>query len=101
MLVFRKKVPKKKTELVLQDQKETIEGTVGMLDGNIRVMVHDFFTPQPIVGNHHPYLRPFGKRVFTIHRSTRMLPALSPSRLGGRQRSRNLPESQSSNENRV
>lgn len=48
--IFRKRFTHVEGELVLQDQRETIERTEGAIDVGIKTMVHDFFTKQPVEG---------------------------------------------------
>lgn len=70
--IFHTKFPHVKS-LVLQDQAETIERVEGNGEGKFKVMVHDFFTPQPIKGtydlpNHTtpPNTQP-GARAYYLH----------------------------------
>lgn len=52
---FHKKIPTLPGQLVLQDRASVLENEeVKGLDDKIKVMEHDFFTPQPIKGDPRP-----------------------------------------------
>ena len=46
---LRKRYPAVKGRMILQDQQQTIEHAVSV-DPGMEAMVHDFFTPQPVIG---------------------------------------------------
>ena len=56
LAAFRAQYPQLLGKLVLQDLPETIDAAKGLPEG-IVTMVHDFFTPQPVIGAKVYYLR--------------------------------------------
>jgi demethylsterigmatocystin 6-O-methyltransferase len=47
---FRKRYPQTTGKLIVQDQTPVIAAAQGKVDESIELMVHDFFTPQPVEG---------------------------------------------------
>lgn len=53
---LRTKHPTLPGQLILQDQPDVLKEATG-LDPSIKIMEHDFFTPQPVKGSLTPYRR--------------------------------------------
>lgn len=63
---FRRRLPNVKGDLVPQDQEEPIEmAEAGLAEKGIEAMACDFFTPQPIKGDHTYQPKP--KNIIHVH----------------------------------